>query len=751
MTAKCAAPWLVGLALVSSASGAPADGISVAPAPSPSDFRAVRLDGASVHLDGVPDEDVWQQASVITGLTSFDPIEGEAPAGTLRARIFYDDHALYVAARIELPPGAMRGRLASRERWNNDDLFELMIDPFLDRRTGYDFTVNPYGVQLDWTIVDDDWSSAWDGVWDSATQRYDDGFSVEMRIPFRTLRFSGKTLQDWGIGIGFYSGMKKQYDKWPAMSADRGTVFAQLGVMRGISGVQPSHNLELLPTLMTGHGGADTDGDFTWDDPTLMRARDPGLVDIGLDVRYGITSATNLNLTLNPDFSQVEADPDQLEYNLRFPLFLAEKRPFFLEGIGIFATPVPLLYTRSIVDPIAGLKLSGRDGAWSFGLLSAYDQLPLGSQLAESGRRSGFEELTGKDAVNTIGRASFDLGGGSRVGLFIADKALRARDTGGYAGRNDVVAGDAVLTFADIYTIIAQLASSYTDRPAADAPGMNGEALNGDAFSGLFYRLTARRRDKNLLLELRSEYYSDGFRAETSPLTRVNVIPSGAVGTYRFYTGAEAVPFVEPGVTLSSVHAPSSFALLDYAIAPSVATRLGKNTDLSLSYSRGQETFVNRFAGIDVVGAELTTYPWNFLAASMELQVGDQINYDSMDPFLGSAVQGSVGAMVNPIKNAELELKYTKSRLSRPDGTRAADVDLYYGKLSVSFTTRLSLRLISQLDTYKDKLLNSALFSYQLYPGTEAYLGYQESDVVVGDARPLDRRAFLKLSYRWQL
>ncbi len=744
MIEKSVVSWLVGLALVLSPLVASANEGSVEP--SVDDFRAVRLEGGSIRLDGVPDEAVWQQAAFISGLTSFDPVEGEAPVGQLSAWIFYDADALYVAARIELPPGAMRGRLASRERWNNDDLFELMIDPFLDRRTGYDFTVNPYGVQLDWTIVDDDWSSAWDGVWDSATKRYADGFSVEMRIPFRTLRFSGAAVQDWGIGLGFFSGMKKQYDKWPAMSTDRGTVFAQLGVMRGISGVRPSKNLDVIPTLMTGYGGADADGDFAWDDPVLMRARDPGLFDLGLDVRYGITSATNLNLTLNPDFSQVEADADQLEYNLRFPVFLEEKRPFFLEGVSTFQTPVSLLYTRSIVDPIAGLKLSGREGAWSFGLLSAYDQLPLGSRLAEPRRLSGFEDLAGKDAVNTIGRVTFDLGSGSRVGVFVADKTLRDRKSGDYAARNDVVAADAVLTFADIYTLIAQVAGSYVDHAGMDETG-----TGGDAFSGLFYNVTARRRDKNLFLELRSEYYSDGFRAETSPITRVNIIPSGAAASYRFYTGADALPYVEPSVEGSTVHEPSSSDLLDYTIKPKLAARLGENTDLTVFYSRGQETFVERFDGIDVGGADVTTHPWNALSASLQLQAGDQINYDPMDPFLGRAVQGSVGATIKPMDNAEIDLKYTKSRLWRPDGELEADVDLYYAKLSISFTTRLSLRLISQLDTYEDALRNSALFAYQVYPGTEAYLGYQESDLVAGDTRPLDRRVFLKMSYRWQL
>lgn len=714
--------------------------------PSPTNFKAVRLDGSSIRLNGIPDEPAWQQGTSITGLTSLDPIEGGPPVGRMNAWMFYDVDALYVAARIELPPGAMRGRLAARERWNNDDLFELMLDPFLDRRTGYDFAINPFGVQIDYAVVDDDFNGAWDGVWDSAVARDANGFSVEIRIPFRTLRFSSAPVQDWGVGLGFFSGMKKQYDKWPAMSKDRGTIFAQLGVMRGITGIRPSHNLDVIPTLTIGYGGSDQMGKFTWDKAVLVRAREPALFDGGLDVRYGLSSATNLNLTLNPDFSQVEADADQLIYNLRFPVLLDEKRPFFLEGVSIFSTPVSLLYTRSIVDPIAGLKLTGRQGPWSFGLLSAYDQLPVGSRLTEATRLSGFEDTTNKDAINTVGRASYDLGPASHIGVFVADKALLDRGSKDLTAHNDVVAADALLTIADIYTITAQIAGSYLHRARIEAM-----AAPADSLTGMSSSLLARRQDKHSLLELRSEYYSSGFRAETSPIARVDIIPSRATASYRFTTESETVSFVEPGITLSTLHEPSSFHLLDYAIRPSVATRFGSNTDVSAFYSRGQETYLQKFRGIDIVGTTVTTYPWNFLSASLTLQAGDQINYDPMDPFLGKTVAGTVGVLVKPLSYAEAELRYTKSRLWRPDGSLKADVDLYYAKLSASFTTRLSLRVISQLDTYQDQLSNSALLAYQIYPGTEGYLGFQELDLVGGNTRALDRRFFLKLSYRWQL
>jgi hypothetical protein len=520
-------------------------------------------------------------------------------------------------------------------------------------------------------------------------------------------------------------------------------VIAQLGTLGGLTDLPGSHNLDLIPTLTTSYGGSNPGTGFRWDHPVIARARDPGIVDLGLDAAWAVTSATTLNVTVNPDFSQVEADADQLTYNLRFPLLLQEKRPFFLESAGVFTTPVSLLYTRSIVDPIAGTKLSGRLGAWSIGVLSIWDQLPLSSRLVEPGRPSGFEDLTGKDAIDTVARVAYDLDAGARLGLWFADKTLYDRSSRSLGARNDVVAGDASYTLAGIYLLRGQAGGSY----------LAGGPAPGGGFGGGFYSLDARRHDANLIVDLRTEYYATRFRAETSPLTRVGIRPSSAEVTYRHYTGTGAVPYVEGDLQLSAVHDTAAFTLLDGSIRPSLLAHLGRNADLSVFYSRGQETFARRFTGIDVAGAELTAYPWNELSFTAKLQAGDQINYDTGDLFLGRTVLSDIHATITPTDNLQLDLGFTRSVLRRPDGALAADVDIYYAKVAMSLTTRLSARLISQLDDGIDVLRNSALVSYVLYPGTEAYLGYEEGDgrFAAGSPFALDRRVFFKCSYRWQL
>ena len=738
-TGACAA--LAALAMVAAIAGSATAGSTEI---TPPDVPAVRLDGSEIQIDGLIEEAPWQLAAPITGMTSFDPADGQPPASQLAARVFYDHSALYIAARITTLPHQLRGRLAAREQWANDDLFQVVIDPFLDRRTGYEFMSNPYGVQLDATIEGDELNTDWDGVWDAATRRYEDGFSVEMRIPFRTLRFSAASVQHWGFGLGVFSGAKQQYDKWPPSQRDRGTIVAQLGTLRGLDGLRRSHNVDVLPSLTASYGGSNPGTGFQWDEPTLARARDPGIVDLGLDVAWALGSASSLNLTVNPDFSQVEADAEQLTYNLRFPLVLDEKRPFFLDGAGAFVTPVALLYTRSIIDPIAGAKLSGRSHGWSLGILSVWDQLPLPSRVVEAERPSGFEDVASTDAINTVARVARDVGSGSRVGLSFVDKVLYDRAAGALGARNEVVSADASLTLGEIYSVRAQGGWSHVGGPGSEAAGDLG---------GGFYFLDARRRAAQLLLALHSEYYGKEFRAEVSPLSRVGIAPSSAELRYHLSTGSELVPYLEGGVVGSTVQAAASGELLDWSVRPTLAAHLGKNTDLSLFVSRGQETFVRRFSGIDLAGVELTAYPWNSLSVAAKLQGGDQIHYDPDDLFLGSTVLADLHATVLPRDNLELGLGYTRSLLWRPEGDREADVSVYYLKIALSFTTRFSIRIITQLDDSEDLLRSSALLSYVAYPRTEAYLGYEVNDgsFSAGTPRAIDRRMFLKLSYRWQL
>jgi hypothetical protein len=532
------------------------------------------------------------------------------------------------------------------------------------------------------------------------------------------------------------------------VTKDLGPPLAQTGTLKDLRGLASGYNVDILPSAVLRYGGrAEKEQAFTWDKPNLLGVGQPGLLEPGLDLRYGLSPGMVANLTLNPDFSQVEADSDQLDYNLRFPLFLAERRPFFLEGLDIFETPIPLLYTRAINDAAAGLKLTGKEGRVIVGVLSGWDVDPAPSRLrAGNGLVNGvpaalgFANPTGHDALTTVGRIGLDMQG-LQVGLFLADKRLLERTSLRSTASHDIASLDTRLRFADVYSVTGQVAFSRT------------QETDREALLGGLYLLNVRREDRRLLVEAQGAYHGPGFRAETSALSRVNHAPMHLRTAYKFETGGTWVMYVQPELTTALVQDATTFERLDWSLRPAVTLQLAGNTLLTTGYNHGGE----RFAGIDfperLAFLNVDTAPLGWLSASLRLQGGHRINYDALDAFLGRATDTSLTVTLRPSTASQLELGYIKSLFWRPGQEGLLrDVDLMRLKLSYNFSAQWSVRVISQVNTFHGSLENNLLLTYLYRPGTALYLGLQDSEPLTPGSRTLVRRAvFMKASYLWQL
>jgi hypothetical protein len=228
--------------------------------------EVARLDGRTLELDGVLEEALWKQASVIQGMTRIEPVEGGPGFGDAEFRIFYDEQALYVGARITQPPGSLHAHVFPRDQLGNDDAILVYLKPFSSSESAYVFKVNPLGIQRDSIVIQNgNVAIPWDGVWDSEGRVLEDGYSVEVRIPFRTVRFPRVEQQDWGVILAVETGSRGQFDIWPASSADRGPPLAQVGTLQGLRGIHSGYDLDLLPSLSlrySGEGGRDQP--FAW-------------------------------------------------------------------------------------------------------------------------------------------------------------------------------------------------------------------------------------------------------------------------------------------------------------------------------------------------------------------------------------------------------------------------------------------------------------------------------------------------------
>src|SRR5205809_6396542 len=300
--------------------------------PAPQQLRAVRLAGGqAVSIDGTLDEALWRTAERVTGFTQRDPTEGAAASESTVVYIAYDDAALYIGARLyDAHPDSIVARLARRDQGTNSDRFQVFIDPYHDKRSGFYFGVTAAGTLHDGTLFNDDWDDdSCDGVWEGKVTRDAQGWTAELRIPYSQLRFVRQSQYVWGINFRRDVARKNEFD-YLVYTPKNGTGFVSpFPDLVGIERIAPPRRIEVMPYMtsraaFTPHAAGDPFNDGS--------KLSPGF---GADARLGLGSNLTLNATVNPDFGQVEVDPAVVNLS-DVETFFNEKRPFFVEGSSIF-------------------------------------------------------------------------------------------------------------------------------------------------------------------------------------------------------------------------------------------------------------------------------------------------------------------------------------------------------------------------------------------------------------------------------
>jgi len=472
------------------------------------DVPAPALAEADIDIDGEISEAAWAAAPVLTGFTQFDPVEGVPATQRTEARVLLTGDAIYFAVTAwDDEEGGIRATLGDRDSFGrSDDYVRIILDTFNDHRRGYAIMVNPLGVQQDglWVVGRGgrrwgppiDWNP--DFVWDSSGRIFDGGYSVEVRVPFKSIRFPSVPVQDWGLQIERRIARNGYGQSWAPVTADVANRMEQFGTLTGLRDLTPGLFLEINPVQTFSKQGA-----YDHDAGTFRRAGIDG--DFGINVTYGITSNLTLDGTYNPDFSQVEADAGQIAVNERFALFLREKRPFFLEGTEIFQLPRQLIYTRSIVNPVVGAKLQGKIGSFNAGYLGALDEIADPNHPDEQ-----------ESAVVNLFRLRRDLGSTSNVGMVYTDRTF-GRDR-----FNRLLGVDGRFQFNRRYTVTLLAAGSRTSHG-------DPEAVSGGLFAG-----QVERSGRNFQFEFGGSDVGNDFEAGSGFIRRTGVAQLGSEVSYNF-------------------------------------------------------------------------------------------------------------------------------------------------------------------------------------------------------------------------
>lgn len=757
-------------------------------------------------LDGRLDDPVWQHAARLTQFTQYDPGDQVPPSERSVALVAYDHENFYFAFRAWEPSrGDVRATLFPREHGgDNDDRVTFYLDTFDDKRRAYEFRVTPLGIQSDAVKIEGhgpDFSV--DFVWHSAGRVYDDGWAVEVAIPFASLRFPPRDTIAIGFNVIRVYGRSGEKDAWAPRLRGSPCDICQEGVLTGITGIDDHRTVDVMPYLAASRSGERQYGTDSVYAGGAWRATSPPeayavgrpQATVGTDVRVALTPALVLNGTINPDFSQVESDADQIRVNQRFALFLDERRPFFLEGRDVFRIGGgglgDLFYSRAIVDPNGGIRLTGKHGRYTGGVLLAHDQAPA-LFYYDGYDGSGVESDIASAADAVVGRIRRDVLDDSYIGAAFLGRRVGAAHDGVAAADFSLRSGSFTLSgegahsmaLTPLDTASATATTDSTGRATLACPDGYDAASGGRAWCvdqirdgarhiGDYYRVRLSRSGERVGISFQATGASPGFRDQLGRFGRIGVESYGGGVGISQYPDGDVVQRVSEGFNVTRTNIWQG-GLLDWVASPNVSVQLQRRTHVNLGVDREHLTLFDVPLDMNGLSAGLSTNAWQSVGFGASLFIGQREVFDPEephDPRVGDGYIGGGWVTVQPTSQATLELHAQRSvHYEDWGGALTDDAKIVRLRGTFQFTRELGVRLIgeysNQLDLLEDDPLaqrsvhvgSSALVTYELAPMSFLYAGYSDTrrefdprEAPGAGLLPTGSQLFLKVSYLFRV
>ena len=742
------------------------------------------------QIDGRLDDAIWRNAMRVTDFVQQRPVEGAPATEQTEVHIAYDSQNIYFAIYAHYSDRKLiRANRVDRDQTAGDDNVRLYFDPFLDQQRAYVFAVNGYGVQSDSvlnsadattgtaaqltpgvirgvTVVDNyagqtrtakrdglldrirrkivpqnhtsggrrsgvPGDSFWDALFESAGTLVDDGWTAEIAIPFKSLRYPGRQddAHRWGFQIERTIESKNESVVWAPVSRNVMGILRQMGVLEGMTGVSTSRNLELLPTFTA------VDADMLLEDGHEDHQHEsPGANAEGaINVKYGLTSDLVFDFTYNPDFSQIESDRAQIEVNQRFPVFYPELRPFFLEGVDIYQVGAPFqvypVHTRTLVDPRFGAKLSGKIRNMSVGFRVADDEAP---GKLENRNAPGY----GETANVVLGRVRYDLYSESYVGAIVTDREL----LDGYSRVGGV---------DGMFRVGANHRARFTAMNADRRDGV------GRRSTGSLLDFNLRKEGRHLVYDLAHNEIHPDFGTDLGFIRRVDQKQSTAMVGYRSWPENWIVNW-EPRFQYERNY-DFNGVLQDEGFQGRLGFQFAKNINVYTNVNRDME----RYRDIDFWKSRYS-FGWTVntsrrISIAGSTWTGDQIRFVEQ-PFLGADRQLNLLIGVRPLSRLQSEINLNTSRFVdiRTD-SEAFDIKIARARTTYQFSNRFLVRNIIEYNTFEKTIGGNVLFTYRVNAGTVFFVGYDDhfrqgskiDDVLYPTSSFLrtNRALFTKLSY----
>lgn len=702
----------------------------------------------TISVDGVLDETVWDKALKVNLSYEIRPAENIPAVVQTSAYIFENGENIYVGfdARDNSPQN-IRAYLSDRDELLNSDYVTIAFDTFNDSRKAFKFYANAAGVQAD-SIIDEITSGndfGWDSIWQSMGKVNSKGYAVEMSIPLKSLRFEDNDqAKKWGIRFSRVLNRNLRFE-FSNVAEDRNNDcgLCQFATYQGFENTSPAHNLTLIPAI------------------TATRNDDRGLLDgsnwengnldtrESLDLRWGINQNLFLNATINPDFSQVEADALQLEANKRFAVFVPEKRAFFLDGADYFSNWSRFIHTKLFAEPEYGLKVTGKQDKHSFGIMTLTDKDT--TFLLPGNQSSRLISLAGLQSENQMLRYRYDLGEQGNIGMTYTDRS--ATD---YSNKMLAIDGKYWFGQSDFFKFQAMSSENKYPLEVQEIEGFGQDKdISGNALSVNF---THAARDWEW--QLTHHRFGEGFRADSGFVSRSNWQSNFGTLIRRWYPEKQTQWWTNMILSARLQREEDLGGELlkqDRSIQFEVFSRY--QSLISASLSKNDELFLDRIYQLDNYNAHFEVTPTPGLDLILDYVWGNEIDFsDSSDLF--KLRKGDVNTLVANVdyqlnQHVKLSVEYVDKRLQVVDQT-VFDINLYNFRAAYQLNVNSFVRLTIQADSSNsDKSLASQwLYSYRVNPFTLFYLGYSDQGfqtIDLNDLRRVNRTLFMKFSYAWQM
>lgn len=702
----------------------------------------------NLEISGKLDDSRWNIHPQVHLSYEIQPGENTIAKQRTSVRVLYNDEYLYLGFLCyDTDISQLRAYLTDRDKIFNDDYVGVLIDTYGDNQRAYQLLVNPLGIQADLIKTNATEDDTFDLVWQSKAAVGDSAWTVEIAIPFKSLRFPSKQEQTWNVMFhrSYPRESKSLFSSTP-LDRNNPCFLCQGQLLTSLFDLEGTSTFEFLPYALAFQSGSlvDVNNPFSTFNNSSILARG------GAGFKYSPAPDLLIEAIVNPDFSQVESDAEQISVNTTFALFYPERRPFFLESSDLFRNRTNIFYSRTINDPIAAGKLSGKTGSLSFAYLTALDR---NSTFLIAGEENSDFVPSSLNSLSQIARLRLDLGNESFLG------ALGTfRNTG--SAHNYVAGIDWNYLFLGNNYFRGELFYSHTQEPIDPqlfstsrllGSDRNTATFDGETYGGFSARINlihdGRDFGTNLVLQDRSSTFQaqQGFVIENSFRTVLleqwhNFYPNDALidkGLIGFNTG---VYFNYDGIRKNRWFFP--VLSLDFK----------SQTNLfALYYLVNDELFRGiQFHDQKRLVASVSSNPFREIYLALNAEVGSFI-YRTITPEAGVGHNLGVSTTIKPSEGSQLEFSYSRARLSSEDSTQLFyDGNVFRTVAAYQFSPEFFIRAIAQYNSFDDSLNVYPLLSYKLNPFTIFYIGMTNDSTRFDNLDRFvttNRQFFAKLQY----